>query len=108
MRVIYFILMTGTNLLPSSDLIIAPKPWCMRISASFSSNKSTFADEQRTRLTSTLTVIFNSKVTMNVMDIGAITGEGCKDHSMVEGHLANLDGLEEFARRHYFVDGVGK
>lgn len=44
-----------------------------------------------------MAVVFNSEVAMNVLGVGAVASQRCKDDPMFQSHVADFDRLEELA-----------
>ena len=66
-----------------------------------------FGDEQCTRGTSPLSVILDTKVTMDVVLVRAKPGHWTEDDAILEIHTTNADWLKEFRYGRHSESGVG-
>ena len=63
-------------------------------------NRGGFGDEQCTRSTSPLSVIFETKVTMDVLFVRSKPCHWTEDDTMLEVHAADANRLKKFGRGH--------
>ena len=60
------------------------------------SNESAFGDHQRARLTSTLTIVLNGEVAVDVLGIGTNSCKRGEDDAVFDVKITDFGGLEKF------------
>lgn len=84
-----------THLFPSSYLFISVYTGHVVVSASLWRNKGRLSDEQGSRSTCPLLVVLDGNLAVSVAVVCTHSSERCKDHAMLKGDIADLDGREE-------------
>lgn len=84
-----------THPLPSSHLIGIPDPGNVIIPSRVWRDECGFRDEQSARDRRALVVVGYPKIAVNVRLVCTVASERCKNHTVTEPMLADLDGLEE-------------
>ena len=83
--------------LPCCDLFIRPDAGGVeRAARSFVGDEGRLADDQGACYARTCRIMLDSKIGVCVLLVRAVAGEGCHDHSVLKGDVAELDRLEEF------------
>ena len=83
------------HLLPCRDLPIAPDARYVRYTTRRWGDESTLGDEESSTNTGPLGVVFHTHISVNSGGVHTKAGEGCKDYTMSEVHIPNLDGAEQ-------------
>ncbi len=93
---------TITHLFPGIDLLLHKDPREVEVpSASLRSNSGGFGDQERPGDASSLRIVLDGYVAMDVLLVGSKTGKRRQSHTMIQRDVANLDRSKEFrCRRH--------
>ena len=83
------------HLLPRSDLGAIPDSRGVEHAGSLGRDERRLGDEERTGDGGPLLIVLDDEVGWDVLTAGSVAGEGCKDDTMPELHVAYLDGGEE-------------
>ena len=67
---------------------------------SFVGDKSRLADEECARYAGTRGIVFDGKISVCVLVVRAQSGQGCHNHSVLDGDGADLDGLKKLGSGH--------
>jgi len=87
--------------LPCRDLFVRPDARNVeRDARSLVGDEGRLADDQGAWYARTCSIMLNCKIGVCVIVVCAEAGEGCHDYSVLEGEVAELDGLEEFGSGH--------
>jgi len=87
--------------LPCRDLFVGPDAGGVeRDARSFVGDEGRLTDDQGAWYARTCNIVLDSKIGVGVIAVCAVAGEGCHDYSVLEGEVAELDGLEEFGSGH--------
>ena len=63
-------------------------------------NKGRLTDDQRARYARTRSVVLDGEISVRMLVVSPESGKGCHNHSVLEGHGANLDWLEKLGCGH--------
>jgi hypothetical protein len=85
---------------PRVYLVVGVDERDVRYATGMRVNCGGFGDEQGARFTSTLGIIFYSKVTMNVVFVCPNPGHGTENDTMLEVHVTDANRLKEFRHGH--------
>ena len=90
-----------TNLSPRVDLFLVPDAGNVLVAARPCGNESRFGDQEGTRCACPLLVVGLDQVKCGHMSVlrGPETRQRCQCDAMLEGDIADFDGLEEFRSR---------
>ena len=87
--------------LPRRDLFVGPDTGGVEsIARGFVRDKGRLADDQRARYARTRGIMLDGKFGVRVLVVCPVSGQGCHDYSVLEGDIAEVDGLEEFMGSH--------
>jgi len=62
------------------------------------------ADEQRARYARTCGIVLDHEICGRVLGVSPVSGQGCHDHSVLEGDSADVNRLEELGSGHCKAD----
>jgi len=83
--------------LPRCDLFVRPDTRGVEIgSGGFARYKGSFADDECARYTRTRGIMLDCEICVSMLVVSPEAGHWCHDHSVLEGDIAELDGLKEF------------
>ena len=86
---------------PRCDLFVRPDAGGVEaVPRSFVGDESRLTDDQGARYARTCRIMLDSKIGVGVLVVCPVAGEGCHDHPVLRGDVADLDGLEEFRSGH--------
>lgn len=91
---------TITHLFPGIDLVLRKDPREAEVpGTSLRRNSGGFGDQERPGDASSLRIVLDGYVAMNMLLVGSETGERCQRYTMIQRDVADLDGLEKFRCR---------
>ena len=91
----------GTYPLPRCNLFVGPDAGGVEtVARGFMRDKGRLADDQRARYARTRGIMLDGKIGVRVLVVSPESGQGCHDYSVLEGDIAEVDGLEEFRCSH--------
>jgi hypothetical protein len=65
---------------------------------------SRLADDQRARYARTCGIVLDHEICRCVLGVSPVSGHGCHNHSVLEGHRADLSWLKELGSSHCKVN----
>lgn len=83
------------DLLPSSDLVGVETTRNVRVSSSDGVDERRLGDQQGAGFRRALAVVFDGEVLVDVVLVGAETGQGSHSETVLELHASDTDRLEE-------------
>ena len=87
--------------LPCCDLLVRPDAGGVEsVPRSFVGDEGCLTDDQSAWYARTRRIMLDSKVGVGVLVVRSVAGEGCHDHPVLGGDVAELDRLEEFGSGH--------
>lgn len=89
------------DLFPSGDLVGVETAWYVGVSAGERIDERGFGDKQSPGLRSALAVVFDGKVLVNVVLVGAETSQGSHCETVLEVQTSDADRLEEGGGGHF-------
>ena len=88
--------------LPCCDLLVRPDAGGVEtFPRSFVGDEGRLTDDQSAWYARTCRIMLYSEIGVGVLVVCPVAGDGCHDHPVLEGGVAELDRLEEFRSGHF-------